>query len=146
MTLWKPLHGITLGRYEGYHALSGARKGARMTLGERIKRLRLERGWSQTQLAGKLQVHQKQISGYERDVHVPSTEILIRIAEFFNVSLDYLAFDDRDDVRRVQIADRELVERLQALDQLSEQDRATVKGVLDAFILKHRFQRLAAVE
>ncbi|NKC13285.1 MAG: helix-turn-helix domain-containing protein [Gammaproteobacteria bacterium] len=115
-----------------------------MTLGERIKRLRQERNWSQTQFAQKLKVHQKQISGYERDVHVPSTELLIRMADLFNVSLDYLAFDNREDLQQVQIADRDLLQKLEAIDRLADADRATVKAVLDAFILKNRFQQLAS--
>jgi len=110
--------------------------GSEMTLGERIRRLRHEGDWSQTQLAQKLGVHQKQISGYERDVHTPSTEVLIRIAELFDVSLDFLAFDDRPDVgARSLIADRELVEKLAAIDRLSERDKETVKAVLGTFIL-----------
>jgi transcriptional regulator with XRE-family HTH domain len=115
-----------------------------MTLGERMKRLRQERGWSQGQLAQKLKVHQKQISGYERGVHLPSTDLLIRIAALFNVSLDYLAFDNREDVRRVQIGDRDLLQKLEELDKFSEQDKATIKAVLDTFILKNRFQKLAS--
>ena len=115
-----------------------------MTLGERIRRLRHERDWSQTQLGQKLGVHQKQISGYERDVHTPSTEVLIRIAELFDVSLDFLSFDDRPDTSASsQIADRELVQKLAAIDRLSETDKETVKAVLDTFILQSRFQRLA---
>jgi len=118
-----------------------------MTLGERIRRLRHERDWSQTQLAQKLGVHQKQISGYERGLHTPSTDVLIRIARLFDVSLDYLAFDDRPDTQAGgQIADRELLEKLQAIDRLPEAEKATVKAVLDSFILKDRFQKLAAGE
>lgn len=70
--------------------------------------------------------------------------MLIRIAELLDVSLDFLAFDDRPDVgARSLIADRELVEKLSAIDRLSERDKETVKAVLDTFILKNRFQRLA---
>ncbi len=102
----------------------------------------MERGWSQTQFAKKLEVHQKQISGYERGVHVPSTEILLRIARLFEVSLDYLAFDDREDFRGVDIADLELLQKLQVIDKLPDEDKATVKAVLDTFILKSKFQEL----
>ena len=115
-----------------------------MTLGERIKRLRQERNWSQTQFAQRLKVHQKQISGYERDVHVPSTELLIRMADLFNVSLDYLAFDNGEDLQQVQIADRDLLQKLEAIDRLADADRTTVKAVLDTFILKNWFQQLAS--
>ncbi len=116
-----------------------------MSLGTRIKRLRQDRNWSQAQFALKLKVHQKQISGYERDVHVPSTDLLIRVADLFNVSLDYLAFEDRDDSQQVQIADRDLLQKMEAIDQLTDADRNTVKAVLDTFIIKNRFQQLAAV-
>jgi transcriptional regulator with XRE-family HTH domain len=114
-----------------------------MTLGERIKRLRQERNWSQAQLAQRLNVHQKQVSGYERSVHVPSVEVLIRLAELLDVSLDYLAFENREDTRNAsQIADRDLLNKMEAVDKLPEADKATIKAVLDSFILKSRFQQL----
>ena len=119
------------------------RNSAAKALGLRIRRLRQERGWSQAQLGQKVQVHQKQISGYERGVHVPSTEVLIRMAELFNVSLDYLAFEDRGVFPGAEIGDLELLQKLEAIDKLSEEDKATVKAVLDTFILKNQFQRLA---
>ena len=100
-----------------------------MTFGQRLKRLRQEREWSQQQLANKLKVHQKQISGYERGIHLPSAELLIRAAELFNVSLDYLVMERSDDGRRVQISDRELLQKLEDLDQLPERDKATIKAV-----------------
>jgi transcriptional regulator with XRE-family HTH domain len=115
-----------------------------MSFGERLKRLRQERGWSQAQLGLKLKIHQKQVSGYERGVHLPSAELLIRIAEIFNVSLDYLVLERSEAGRRPQMADRELLQKLEELDQLPERDRATIKAVLDTFLVKHRFQKLAA--
>ena len=114
-----------------------------MTLGERIKRLRMERGWSQTQLARKLDVHPKQVSGWERGAHTPTTDALIRVAEALGVSLDYLAFENREATRHADIADLELLEKLEAIDKLSDEDKQTVKAILDTFILKSRFQRLA---
>lgn len=116
-------------------------------MGDRIKRLRQERNWSQGQLAQRLNIHQKQISGYERNVHIPSVEVLIRLAELLDVSLDYLAFDDRDDSRAAtQIADRELLRKVEEVDKLSDSDKTTIKAVLDSFILKSRFQQLARID
>ncbi len=115
-----------------------------MTLGQRIKRLRLDRGWTQGQLGVKVKAHKKQISNYERDVTIPSTELLIRMAKVFNVSLDYLAFDDRDNISSADIADREFLQKLAEIDKLSEQDKTTVKRLLDIVIMKNRFQQLAA--
>ena len=85
----------------------------KMTIGSRIKRLRQERGWSQAQFAKKLEVHPKQVSGYERGAHIPSTDVMIRMAEVLGVSLDFLVFDNRSDTRQVNISDIELIELLE---------------------------------
>lgn len=119
------------------------RSGVIMTLGDRIKRLRQEKGWSQMQLSQKLKVHQKQISGYERGIHAPSIEFLIKLANLFNVSLDYIAFDDRGDNNQLQISDRELIQTMKEIEGLSEEDKITIKAVLNTFIIKNRFQRIA---
>jgi len=115
-----------------------------MPFGQRLKRLRQERDWSQQQLANKLEVHQKQISGYERGIHLPSAELLVRISELFDVSLDYLVMDRNEEKERFPIADRELLQRLQELDHLPEGDKDTIKAVLDSFLFKHRFKQLAS--
>ncbi len=60
------------------------------------------------------------------------------------MSLDYIAFDDREDKSRIQIADRELIQTVKEIDDLPEEDRATIKAVLNTFIIKNRFQRLAS--
>ncbi|MCP3880989.1 MAG: helix-turn-helix transcriptional regulator [Sulfitobacter sp.] len=132
----------TLGSDQPTRHLMEDTNGNTSTLGERIRRLRTERGWSQAQLATKLSIHQKQVSGYERGIHVPQTELLIRIAETFAVSLDHLAFANRTDTNHAGIADRELLEKLQALDQLPDTDRTIVKAVLDTYITKHAIQQL----
>lgn len=142
MTLMIEVLEGTLGSVQPTGHLMADTNGNTTTLGERLRRLRAERGWSQAQLAHRLDIHQKQISGYERGVHVPQTDLLIRIAEIFGVSLDYLAFADRPDADVAGIADRELLEKLQALDQLPDADRAVVKSVLDTYITKHRIQQL----
>jgi transcriptional regulator with XRE-family HTH domain len=115
-----------------------------MTIGSRIKRLRQEKGWSQAQLASKLNTHPKQVSKYERGINLPSTEVLVRMTQIFNVSADFMIFKEHSQKAQRSIADRELVQKLSEIDKLSEQDKAIVKGVLDTFIIKSRFQRLAA--
>jgi transcriptional regulator with XRE-family HTH domain len=117
-----------------------------MALAERIKWLRQQKGWSQADLATKLKINQKQISGYECGLHIPSTELLIRMAEVFNVSLDYLAFDDRNYTISAEVIDTELLQRFQQLNKLSEKDRNLLKSLIDVFLLKSRFQQLATSE
>ncbi|ANU46824.1 transcriptional regulator [Enterocloster clostridioformis] len=60
-------------------------------LGELIKVLRTERGYSQAKLAEKLNKSKSTISKYESNQKMPPLETLINISLLFNVSLDYLA-------------------------------------------------------
>lgn len=59
-------------------------------LGNRIKLLREELGLKQEELAKKLSVSPSAIGMYERDLREPNNELTLKIADFFNVSLDYL--------------------------------------------------------
>lgn len=113
-----------------------------MALSDRLRQLRQERRWTQAELAEKVGVHQKQISAYERDVHSPSTDVLIKFAEVFDVSLDYLAFEAQGRSAKINIQDRELLRRFETLDNLPEAEKTLAKQILDLLILKHRFEEL----
>jgi transcriptional regulator with XRE-family HTH domain len=118
-----------------------------MLLGNKIKKLRQEKNLTQVELAERVGIHQKQISSYERGVNTPSTDVLIKLAEAFNVTLDYLAFDAGGRVATLlNIQDRELLRRFEAIDQLSENEKNLAKEMLDLLILKHKFQELAHVK
>lgn len=61
-----------------------------MTLGEKLKKLREQRGWTQTQAAERLGVSSQVVSNYERDYRSPDKESLSNIAKIYNCSLDWL--------------------------------------------------------
>ena len=56
----------------------------------RIKQLRENRGLIQEILASELGITQQMLSKYERDVLCINVDVLKRIAEYFNVTTDYL--------------------------------------------------------
>ena len=59
-------------------------------LSEKIKKLRLAQNISQVELGKSLGVSKQCISNWENDNILPSIEMLIKIAKYFNVSTDYL--------------------------------------------------------
>lgn len=61
-----------------------------MTIGEKIKQLREEKGINQTEMGKRLQMTQRKISYLERNTSEPSTEDIRSICLFFNISADYL--------------------------------------------------------
>ena len=56
----------------------------------RLKQLRKENGISQIKLAMDLNMNQNSISRYENEEREADYATLIRIADYFNVSIDYL--------------------------------------------------------
>lgn len=58
--------------------------------GENLKRLRLARGLSQVELGQLTQLGQSNISAWERGERSPLPEGLIKLANFFDCSIDYL--------------------------------------------------------
>lgn len=57
---------------------------------ERLRELRIEKELSQTKLAEKLGVDFRTISNWENGVRKPDIDTLVEIANFFEVSTDYL--------------------------------------------------------
>lgn len=59
-------------------------------IGERLKKLRREKGISQEDLAAVIGVQSSAVSRYETDKDDPSDKIKVEIAKHLNISLDYL--------------------------------------------------------
>lgn len=61
-----------------------------MLLNERLKQLRIEKGLSQKELAQKIVISDRNYQRYEYGEREPIASILIKLADIYNVSLDYL--------------------------------------------------------
>lgn len=59
-------------------------------INEMIRKLRKDFNISQVELASKLGVTKQCVSNWENDNILPSIEMLVKIAKYFNVSTDYL--------------------------------------------------------
>ena len=67
-------------------------------LNERIRVLRISRGVSQVELAKALGVTKQSVSNWENDNIQPSIDMLVRLAEYFSVSTDYLLGLENEEV------------------------------------------------
>lgn len=61
-----------------------------MKIGDRIKKLREEKGLMQQDVCNTLGIEQSTLANYENNRRVPKTDILIKIANYYGVSLDFL--------------------------------------------------------
>ncbi len=63
----------------------------RSILAQRLKECRIEQGLKQWQVAVYCDITERAYQNYELMTREPKLEILVRIADLYNVSLDYLA-------------------------------------------------------
>lgn len=68
-------------------------------IGEQIKKLRTARNMSQVGLARMIGVTKQSVSNWENNNILPSIDMLIKIADFFSCTTDYLL--EIDDKRKV---------------------------------------------
>lgn len=111
-----------------------------MSLRQRVRQLREERGWSQGGLAEKVGADPAQISRHEHGRITPSADAIIRLAQTFAVSTDYLLVDDAL-WRSFRSPEDALGDRLADLAELDLRDR--VLSFIDALITKTRLRALA---
>mgnify|MGYP002545968568 FL=1 len=84
-------------------------------ISEKIRKLRKDFNISQVTLAKELGVTKQCISNWENDNILPSIEMLIKIAKYFNVSTDYLLdispdnYVDVTGLNSIQIAHLKLI-------------------------------------
>ena len=57
---------------------------------DRIKQLREQAGYSQAQLARKLDVTRSSVNAWEMGLSTPTTQYVVALAKLFHVSADYL--------------------------------------------------------
>jgi transcriptional regulator with XRE-family HTH domain len=111
--------------------------GATLPIGERLKRIRQERGWSQADLAAKV----GQISRYENGHMTPSAEAVARLAGALDVSCDYLLIDDSPR-RPLHAPEDVLGERLTTITELTDDEISVVRSVIDGLVAKNRLKAL----
>lgn len=70
-------------------------------LNKRIKELRNSFGINQVELAKRLAVTKQTVSNWENNNIQPSVDMLVKIADYFSVSTDYLL--GRSDIKTVSV-------------------------------------------
>lgn len=62
-----------------------------MKIGDRIKELRKEKNFSQSQLARQIGVSQKAVDYWELGTNEPKASYIVKLAELFELSADFLS-------------------------------------------------------
>jgi transcriptional regulator with XRE-family HTH domain len=115
-----------------------------ISFGDKIKKLRKDRGWSQDDLAEKAGIHGRHVGKYEIGKAMPNAETVVRIAEALEVSIDYLLRDDANENPNpaARIKDRQLLAEFEVVDNMDEVDKSVIKSLIDAYIKKRQMEKM----
>jgi len=106
----------------------------------RFAAVRRDRGLTLQELADKAKVHISHIQRIEAGKSQPTVEILKRLAEALDVSIDLLVFDRATETAARRLKDKELIDQFAAIDSFNDDDKLVVKKVLAALIIKHKLE------
>jgi transcriptional regulator with XRE-family HTH domain len=110
---------------------------------KRLKNLRLQKGFSQKDLAKILDLHHVNYGRYERGDSHPAAGTLTKLADALDVSVDYLLEGETQDAAVANLEDKDLLKMFSEIEKLPAKDKEVVKTLLDAFITKKKVQQLA---
>jgi transcriptional regulator with XRE-family HTH domain len=105
------------------------------TIGERLARLRRERGITQAELAEKLGIVQPVVSDYERGELRLHGQLIVELSRILGVTADELLGLEATKTNGA-VSNRRLLRRLQELDRLPKRDQQAVLRTIDAFLAK----------
>ena len=94
---------------------------------ENLKRLRKERGLSIRALSREVDITHYTLGAYEREKIVPSLENGFKLAEFFDVPIEYLVKGEKVNS---DFNDAKLLELFRTVDEMSREERSVVKKYL----------------
>ncbi len=113
-----------------------------MSLGEKIARLRKTQGWTQSQFAEKVGVHNRHISRWETNKNRPSLAMLEKIAAVFEVSVDELTDAEGRKSAESVLHNNRLLKQFELVQALPQEEQNVITRVIDAFVTKRRMEEV----
>ena len=102
----------------------------------RIKELREGFGYTQQDLANKLECSKSVIGLYESETRKPSMEVLIKLSEIFNCSIDYIL--GKSNIRnpeKINIDEADIA-FANGVKALNETNKMIIKNTIEALLAK----------
>ena len=87
--------------------------------GYRLRELRLSKQMTQAQVAKRLNLSKTTISGYENNIKTPSIDVLVRLANLYGVTSDYILGIEK--------------KKVLVIDGLTENEERILKAIINEF-------------
>ena len=104
------------------------KKTSLIKIGKNIQKIRKSNGYTQEKLAEEIEVSVRYISDIEQDKSKPSYEVLIKICNVFQISLDQV-FSEYLNIKE----NKSMEYYLAGFDKLSKKDKETIENLIMYF-------------
>ncbi len=104
------------------------------SLGQRLARLRKERGWTQKQIAERTGLIQELVSNYETDKLRLNADMILRFAEVLEVSTDELLRGSKSTGTAKKQPSIKLVRRMEQIEELPLYEQRALLTTIDKFL------------
>lgn len=111
-----------------------------MKLGNTIKQIREEKGFTQQQIAELVNMHRSNYSKIESGQREISIEALLTIARHFGMTLDDLVNFEGNVPAEVTIEDKSLIEQVKLIQQLEPEEKSMVFKMIEALLTRKKFK------
>ena len=109
---------------------------------ERLKTLRKQHSFSQTELGKRVGIHYTHVGRYEAGRAKPTAETLQKLAAALGVTTDYLIEGATNDSAAGRLADKELLSLFQQVEELNNEDKHVVKRLLQSFLTMNKISEM----
>lgn len=109
-------------------------------LGDKLKELRIQRGLRQNDILEKFSLSSSRYSQYETGKRLPDYELLIKFANFYGVSVDYLLDNEKNNLIN-KTNDSEMKSLIGKLCSADDETRASVEQFLNYLLYEKQKQR-----
>jgi len=109
-----------------------------MNIGERLRELRLKRNISQEKVARHLGITRSAYSHYEINNRQPVYETLIKLAEYFDVSLDFIIGGTNPKIKSELLVTPDTKEILSLFQLMNQEQRVKSINLIHDFMRQER--------
>lgn len=107
-------------------------------LSERIIELRKQKELSQQELADKIKISRAQMNRYENQGVQPPADVLKKLADVLNTSVDYLIDGAAEEKAKAALKDAKVLEQYKELESLPESERNVILKVVQALLRDYK--------
>lgn len=100
-----------------------------LNISSKITLLRKQKNWSQIELAKRINASREIISRYERNESQPSLDMIIKMADAFGVTIDFLTGHSEN-----ASFDKETVDRINDIHKMDSNTKSVLFNVIDTYI------------